>query len=387
MNIYTLDELLFKDRVVDDYISLTWAERFWEFGDFELSLVSTSTTRSVFTPGTMLVIDKSRRVMVVEQVENKDDSEGRYVLTATGRSLEAILLSRSTRNMPGTGIEDTLVLTDVPMTIARNMFNWICRTNSVSPQDNIPYLQSGSLYPASTIPESIDPVTYEVQHGALYDTLNEISSTYGFGFRLCLAPEGGKLYFDFYMGDNRTSSQTTFPTVIFSPDMDTLTEVSDLTTAMDEKNVAYVSSANGSMMVYAIGTDPSISGFARKVVNVRVDSDLPAGTELNTLLEREGMKELAKWRPLIGFDGEVPENSGFEYDKDYRMGDLVEMRNFDGVINTMRVSEQIFVSDTTGVRSYPTLSLYSFITPGSWYSWGANKVWDDDTTSVWYDVP
>ena len=51
------------------------------------------------------------------------------------------------------------------------------------------------------------------------------------------------------------------------------------------------------------------------------------------------------------------------------------MQSGNGVTNNMRVTEQIFVSDENGTRSYPTLSVDLLITPGSWLAWDANEEW------------
>jgi hypothetical protein len=56
----------------------------------------------------------------------------------------------------------------------------------------------------------------------------------------------------------------------------------------------------------------------------------------------------------------------------------------------MRVTEQIFISDKEGTRSYPTLSLTAYITPGSWAAYDPTKAWfdlDSDTTDVWSNQP
>jgi hypothetical protein len=41
------------------------------------------------------------------------------------------------------------------------------------------------------------------------------------------------------------------------------------------------------------------------------------------------------------------------------------------------------VSDQEGERSYPTLSLNLFITPGSWSSWDYGSQWQDETIKHW----
>jgi hypothetical protein len=68
--------------------------------------------------------------------------------------------------------------------------------------------------------------------------------------------------------------------------------------------------------------------------------------------------------------------------RDYRLGDLVEMRNGDKATTHRRVTEQIFVSDSQGDRSYPTLTLNQYITPGTWDSWG-NETWDVGGEETW----
>ena len=75
---------------------------------------------------------------------------------------------------------------------------------------------------------------------------------------------------------------------------------------------------------------------------------------------------------------------------DYYLGDLVEMRNVDGIANQMRVTEQIFVSDKEGERIYPTLAINQFVSTGSWLSFAPGRSWidyDDDTTTVWAILP
>lgn len=109
---------------------------------------------------------------------------------------------------------------------------------------------------------------------------------------------------------------------------------------------------------------------------------------LTAVLTQKGKEALATQTTLSAFDGEIPPNSQYIYHRDYELGDLVEMRNSDKVTNNMRVTEQIFVSDAQGVRSYPTLAVKLLITAGSWYAWPAGGVWDDitDPAVVWDTV-
>jgi hypothetical protein len=199
-----------------------------------------------------------------------------------------------------------------------------------------------------------------------------------------------QLYFDIYAGSDRTTAQTTLPPVVFAPELDNLQNTKELTTIDSTKNVAYVYSPAGFAEVYASGVDPAVEGLERRVLVVNASDITSDNPNVTAALNQRGYQELAKYRVLQAFDGEISQNSQYVYGRDYNLGDLVETRNTDGVTNNMRVTEQIFVEDQNGERSYPTLTLNTFINTGSWLSWTSDKAWfdfDADTTSVWGTQP
>jgi hypothetical protein len=445
MEVYILDDQLRRTEVIDRFESMIWTERYSASGDFQLSY----------------------RVMEVDTVENKDDSEGRSLLTVTGRSLEKILEDRAAVDgllNVTTYANPSWVLTGTAGDIARYMFERIARQGTLSPGDVIPFIQPAttSLFPADTIAEPDDVLTLEVKPATLYKAIQDICTTYGLGFRLYRGLDTTKLYFDIYVGSDRTSSQNDLATVLFAPDLDNLTEVSELKSSAQYKNVAYVVSPDGAVVVYALGEEAT-AGFDRRVLlvdasdivyedrpytvpdqqqasikaasalsttlpgeqdilnkliqkkrlssddsyviglvlnrgglttqqqadikaarDVSLDYNPTEQANLNAALRQKGNEELAKNKNISAFDGQIPQFGRYKYGVDYQLGDLVEMRNEDGVTNRMRVTEQIFVSDSEGERSYPTLSVDLFITPGSWYAWDSNEVWDEvDDNEVW----
>jgi hypothetical protein len=119
-------------------------------------------------------------------------------------------------------------------------------------------------------------------------------------------------------------------------------------------------------------------------------TDVTSGTagEIAAALIQKGKEELSKHRAFLAFDGEIDNRTDYIYGRDYELGDLVEMRTSDGVTNNMRVTEQIFVCDQEGQRSYPTLAVNKFIYPGSWSDWMYNQYWADfGLTDYWADQP
>jgi hypothetical protein len=196
-----------------------------------------------------------------------------------------------------------------------------------------------------------------------------------------------QIYWDVYTGSDRTSSQTTLPAVLFTPELDNLQNTKELTSIESAKNVAYVYSPAGFEMVYPVGVDPEVDGFDRRVLVVDANDITVDNPDVPAALIQRGNEALAQAQVYQAFDGEISQNSQYKYGVDYNLGDLVEQRNVDGIANLMRVTEQIFVSDSEGERSYPTLTMNAFITTGSWLSWMPTKVWSDMTTEIWADQP
>lgn len=378
MEAYILDSLLRRVTVVDQFESFIWTDRWRAIGDFELVVHSTSDTRRMFNEGDLLACNESDRVMVVESTESKKDAEGRQLLTVKGRSLESQLEHRvATQGMAGLTSDTDWLIDGTPGDVARQVFKQICMDGILSTADIIPFVQARATPLTFTIPEPAVTYSASIPLNSVHGVVKELCDVYDMGFRLVRDFDNSRLYFDIYTGDDRTTQQTIFPAVIFSPDLDSLSNVTELKSIAGLKNVAYVFGQNGSEIVYADGYGPTTSGFERRVIYVdATDVTEPAGPVLTSILQNKGFDALAKNRSLAAFDGEVNQYTKYKPRRDYNLGDLVEMRNDDGATNNMRVTEQIFVSDKEGERAYPTLATESYIMPGTWISWDANETWD-----------
>jgi Siphovirus ReqiPepy6 Gp37-like protein len=389
MEAYTLDPLLRRINVIDRFESLIWTERFKAFGDFEMEIESTQATRTLLKTGTLLAMNESHRIMTVETSEDGLDSEGRRMLSVKGRSLEAILFDRVAKNSTADlTTSPKWIITDEPAKVARKIFHDICVTGVLDPADVIPFIIEGTFMPEDTIAEPLDPITVEMEPTTVYTAIEQICSVWNLGFRILRNYDESELYFDVYTGSDRTTAQTVLPPVIFTPSLDNLQNTKEFTTIEKAKNVAYVYSPAGFQKVYPVGVDPEVEGFERRVLVVNATDITSDNPDVTAALIQRGNEELSKNRTFQAFDGEISRFSQYKYGTHYNLGDVIEMRNTDGVINNMRVSEQIFVSDREGERSYPTLTLNTFITTGSWLSWLNNKVWADmGATEYWNTQP
>lgn len=383
MEVYILDERRRRTDVVDRFGSLIWTERYTAYGDFELVMHSTQANRSRFQMGTQIALNESDRIMTVETIQNKF-SNGESLLTLSGRSLEQILEDRvAIPNLQGINTTPKWSLTGTPATIARDMFSAICRFGVLT-ADRIPDLESVFTQQFYTVPEPTETITREFEAQPLYEALKSICEEFNLGFSLTRVGDTSYIRFQVYAGNDRSLSQSAFPPVVFSTELDNLSNITELSSIEPFKNVAYVQAKNATHVVYAPGADPTISGFNRRVLIVKAhDIEDAAGPLLTQKLTQRGYEELAKARKISAFDGEIPQRGSYKYGRDYFLGDLITMRNSDGVSNFMRVTEQIFVSDSEGDRSYPTLSVELTATPGSWAAEDPTDTWGAATTETW----
>lgn len=466
MELYTLDGLLRRTELIEGFESFLWADRYAGIGDIQIIIASTQQNRNLLASGTLLGLSESKTVMKIETIVDKEDDEGRKLLTITGRELKNIFgdrvaLTGTLGDKPG-----TWAATGKPSDVIRELVDYTIRSGSSDPTDIIPLLIPGSLYDPGNLPEEEDEYRIQRPFSSLLDAVQELASIWDLGIRLYKGEDDGTLYFDVYKGNDRTTNQNDLPPVIFSPDLDSLQNVSELTSVANSKNVAYVYNDEMTIIVYAAEASDTTEGLAKRTLFVDGTSesflprsydltDLQAsalrkaqrettttqaqydalakvlakerfasgeaavaesvnsnvGTTLTTLekgyitaaiavsvdaegdewdilestLIQKGKEELAKNRSISAFDGEITQLSPYKYGRDYELGDLVEMRNADGLTNQMLVIEQIFAADESGERAYPTLAIKQFITPGSWLAWESNQVWQD-APGVWADA-
>jgi hypothetical protein len=441
MEVYILDSLLRRTQVFDVFESMIWTERYSDVGDFELNIQSTFDTRSQFAPGVRIAINNSYRVMTVETVEDTTDADGKAILKVTGNSLEAIFKDRpAVENLSvGLGGRPTWNITDTPGNIVRTMVYVRCVIGYTSGDDTIgldkiPYfgvadadsvggpvnlgapgdfsisnldMWQGTtvddIFPPGTFAEPADEITWRQSVvESLYDGIQKLCSLYDLGFRILRNFDNTELIFNVYTGSDRTTRQTDLPPVVFATNLENLQNTTEFNSIDQTKNVAYVycdtelypvsGVAVPVIIVYGDGVDTEVAGFDRRTVSVdasgEVSSDM-TDAEFTNALEQAGRQALVQFQTKAYFDGELNQDNNYKYGIDYTIGDLVELRNIDGVVTYKRVTEQIFVSDSEGERSYPTLSMDTFIGLNTWLSYG-NKtiVWldYDAEATAWVDM-
>lgn len=269
--------------------------------------------------------------------------------------------------------------------IMNDMIQEITRNNTDNPNDNIetsPYFPTGldgyELEPKNPLPAE----TVDLYFGStnLYEALLDVGQTYDMGVSI-MRDLNGALYAYAHGGTDRRHK------IVYDAKTDTLNNPSSLETIRDRRTHAVVYGKYDFVITDAYGsvTDHNgVSGFNRELLVVDAnDVDLPHDTEeLYSLLIQRGREALNEHQRVVGIDGEVPPHVPYVYQRDFGLGSMVTVKNDNGGVAEMRVTEYIFVSDAEGYRSYPTLSKNRYIDPGTWEAVPSGENWTN-TPGYW----
>lgn len=340
-----------KIYVIDDYESFVWTERYSDFGDFQIIAPATQRLAEVFSMGSVITHDHSRRAMRVESLSTEEDSEGRTRLTVSGRSMEHILDTRAT--VRTTGHSDLIITPRYPAQAAAWIINEVCLVNDPGgyyAADRLADFSVENVYPYGNL------TRFQLTPGSLFDAVKHICDSDGLGFRLLLEDTSPHLRFQIYKGVAREG-------IVFGYFLENLTEERILKSREDYKNVAYVWAKDYARrkIVYAPGLlayPPT--GLSRRVLNVDatdIDPTEMSEADLDEVLTQRGLEALAEHPDVSMFDGKLHMGTKHKYMFDYNLGDRVTVFDKLGTKHQGRVSEYIWAYDQEGFREYPTFNI------------------------------
>lgn len=398
MELYILDNDYRRMHVIDSFESLIWAERFQDIGDFELKIKSNRDWRMLLLEDTWMGMSKSNRIMAIEEIEDLIDEDGEFLLVR-GRSYERVLQERFL--MEERGSTSPWYVTTSPIGAPRYIFDWVFG-NPDNPLAEEPQLHNGDAIP-NLVGRTVPPDQFAIDDGVeeiidwvlrrpdyLYNEIRKACLPYDLGFRIVLEDTDGEphLYFEVYTGRDLTTRQSDREPVIFSIDMGNLEDSVHYRNYRDYKNIAYVYTADGTnFFVTREGFD---TGWGQEFGESRrmllIETSIPSDwTDPDWEYLQKVGREVLEEQNRLGvdiYDGKVNQELEYEYGVDYELGDIVEFRNRHGERIFRHISEQIFVSDLNGERSYPTLSIGKFDQDETWRMYSKPQQGVD----TWYDL-
>lgn len=346
MNFYLLDNNLNYIQIIEVYTSMIWTTRYYTPGDFELYAPASPDLLNVLQRDYYIVRDDDlTQCMIIADFEIKTDVENGDYITITGQSLKSILGRRI--------IWTQTVLNGNVETMIRKLVT----DNAINPA--IAARAISRLVLGDTIGLT---ATIEAQYTGdnLADTLTAIGQTYGIGYDVLLDLENKQFKFVLLQGVNRTYSQNTVPRVIFSNEYENLLTTDYKYNSDNYKNVALVAGEGEgtARKTAAMGTASGLDRYelyvdARDVSSN--DGEITAAEYDNLLLER-GAQKLAETVITESIEGEIEPNYTYQLNRDYFLGDLVEVINAYGVSMSPRITEVIECHDTNGYTCIPTFA-------------------------------
>ncbi len=364
MDLMTLDANNQPAKLVENYDSLIWTERFNTVGDFQLVGGDVSRFMTLLPEGTRLTLRESNIAMVVEthQIERKKNSPEK--VTIKGRAFESILDRRV--SLPSlaaaTGSSDWNVSAKTPSDVAWYIVNQICVTGSLSALDIFPtamvQFPTPSDYGTSTGPTK----TFQVSRGNLLNVVLDLLQTEAkadatttpatpavvqHGIRAVRPNSAGTaIAVQLYTGTDKSA------TVYFDATRELLDDGTYLFSKVGSANVGYGLGSNFVATMFEGVTEAS--GLARRVALIDAsEADITTTDPLKVYMAQT----LAEASETAIFDGNVnPDLNPYKYGIDYMLGDIVKMVGDYGLNELARVTEYIRSEDSTGQKSYPTLT-------------------------------
>lgn len=351
MEFTILDRNFVAVKMLDVFESFIWTDRYSAYGDFEIELAPTMDNLLYLQTDYYVYSTDTRHTMIIEDIRITSDAEDGNKLIVTGRSLESILERRI--------IWQQTILNGNFQDGIRALLN----LNVINPLDGGRKI-SNFIFEYSNDP-AITQLTIDSQFTGtnLYDTIKQLCDVHNIGFRVLLSPEN-KFVFSLYSGVDRSYNQFINPYVIFSPSFDNLINSNYFSSKRELKTINLVAGEG--------------EGLARRTAQVQIPSG--AGIELDRremytdardissnsgeidyysyylLLVQRGRDYLAENVIVKAFEGNVDTLHKFIFDKDFFMGDIIQIENEFGIESTSRVTEVVRSRDIDGFQIFPTFT-------------------------------
>lgn len=355
MQFLVLDRNFLDIQVLDSFDSFIWTDRYSAWGDFEIYLSPTLENLSFLQQDYYIWFEETDHTMIIEDLRITSDAEDGNKLIVTGRSLESMLERR--------------IIWD--QTILKGNFQEgikkLISDSIIAPQSSTRTAPANVRIPNFKFEFSTNPLitklTIDTQFtGAnLYETIKKLCDSNNLGFRIILSPND-EFVFSLYSGSDRSYNQITNPYVIFSPNFDNLINSNYFASKRALKTVALVAGEGEGLerrkIEVAIDNGPGVGLDRRELYTDARDISSNNGeiseASYKEQLTQRGRNYLAENIVIKAFEGHVDTVHKFVFNKDFFMGDIVQIANEYGIEATSRVTEVVRSRDVEGFEVFPT---------------------------------
>lgn len=343
IRIYTPELQLLAE--IDFYESLRITRKFTDIGDFELHVSTIDNVGKYLKRDNVIIVgDDPMKSGYIKSRQVVRDADGTEKWIVTGDTLNGITNRRVTFPNVGNAQYSLSVLSTETIILAlirRNMERF------AEEERKMPLIETlNSTGKVGTIKEKI---TFSTRYKSLSEECVELARAANLGWYFYPDVELGKWILNFNEGTNR--GRRTKTPIVFSEEFDNLSEFEYTEDYNDFKNTAVVAGEGvGKDRVlttaYTGGTEPSGQNRYEVFVDARDLQNEDESTTVNiSQLQTRGKQKLsAEYRSNISFEGKVITSIGYEFEKDFFIGDIVTVES-----NRLGVSEDIRITSATEV--------------------------------------
>ncbi|MEG0165935.1 siphovirus ReqiPepy6 Gp37-like family protein [Anaerorhabdus sp.] len=310
MDLLILDESFNELGTIEEFSSLQWTRRYYDFGDFELDC--NTNYFNLIEQGTYL-FRKGYELAFIDEMKYTRNSNNKYSLSIKGNFITSMLNDRviiGEKKFTGTHEE-----------IARQILN----ENFINPIDVKRKVNNLSLKASRSLGES---TSLEVKNDVIGDTLNdflaekELSQIINYNYLT------NSLEYEVWKGLDRTEEQSLNAHAVFSDNFETIADAEYSKDLTDYKNFVYVIGKDDKTI-----TVDKVNGRRREMIVTSSDS-------VDADLKNKGNQELDKNKIVEVIDCTVISTENLLYKRDYDLGDLctVKVHSIERMAN-MRITE------------------------------------------------
>lgn len=347
MDIYVLDGLNGVKSIVENFKSAIWNVQYSGKSDFTLVAPATNQNINSLTIGAYLVraddvsANEFKNVMIIEGLQIDISPEDGWLITATGRSLKALLCRRviwQQANLSGR---------------AEASIRSLITSEVISPSAANRAISNFILGADAGLQATLDTQCFGENLG---DWVEAVCTSLGYGWDITII--NNKYVFKMYEGIDRTTGASQ---VVFTPSLDNLLSSSYRNNKSEYHNAALVGGEGEgtSKRTASVGTASGLDRFETYIDGSSVSSNgeiITLQTYLN-MLKGYGQTELDQSKlNSESFEGEVEYSGIYTLNQDYFLGDLVMIINELNISATARINEIIYAEDENGASVVPTFS-------------------------------
>ena len=337
--------------ILSDYESIIWTVQFFGLSEFQVIVPATIENVSKLQIGRYLcrssdqTQNEYKDVMIIENLQMDFDSERGWLLTVSGRGLKSILSRRIIWNQ--ISVENTLIISLIERVINENI--------KVSGDRKLCNLSLG--YTGSQFTERADAQLFG-ENVAVW--MENVCQTYGYGWDITIGKTSTYYRMTVYKGQDRTTSQNVNVPVIFSPEFDNLLSASYQFYKSNFANAALVGGEGQgtSQRTASVGSATGLNRFETYIDGSGVSSngEIITLATYTKMLQEFGQLQLSESKNVETLSGDIDSNGVYKINRDFFLGDIVEVDTNKGVSATARIIEIIYSTDSEGVSVIPTFS-------------------------------